>query len=261
MPRLLSIGSTGSDVVDLQSLLNFLPSDYDELDVDGIFGPLTRQRTQEFQSDSSLVPDGIAGQQTWDQLFSQAIRTGDLSPLNRWQIAETARAEASAGGVFAKLSIEYDYDADLRLRWGYQKLLNYFRTSAPKPGHLGETVFNEDDISYLTDPGNLAPCPHWCGIFALWAIKTAGMSVGDWVVSKGISVVSGFSQINAIDVDKGDVGYVDKPFNHHFIIDNVFTQGGIMKVNTIEGNSSPSSNFSFKTRDVSSISGFYSIFH
>ena len=164
-------------------------------------------------------------------------------------------------GVFAKLSIEYDYDADLRLRWGYQKLLNYFRTSAPKPGHLGETVFNEDDISYLTDPGNLAPCPHWCGIFALWAIKTAGMSVGTWVVSKGISVVSGFSQINASDVDKGDVGYVDKPFNHHFIIDNLFTQGGIMKVNTIEGNSSPSSNFSFKTRDVSSISGFYSIFH
>src|SRR5437764_9647981 len=40
MPRLLSIGSTGPDVVDLQSLLNFLPSDNDELDVDGIFGPL-----------------------------------------------------------------------------------------------------------------------------------------------------------------------------------------------------------------------------
>jgi len=261
MARLLGIGSTGPDVVDFQSLLNVFPSDYDPLDVDGIFGPLTRERTQEFQSDSSLVPDGVAGQQTWDQLFSQAIRTGDLTPLNRWQIAETARAEASAGGVFAKLSIEYDYDADLPLRWGYQKLLKYFRTSAPQPGQLNQSVFNEDSIMYLTTPGELAPCPHWCGIFALWAIKTAGMIVGNWVVSKGISVVSGFSQIKAGDVDKGDVGYVHKPFMHHFIIDNVFVQGGVRKVNTIEGNSSPSSNFSFKTRDVSSISAFYSIFH
>jgi len=260
MPRLLSFGSTGPDVVDLQNLLNFVPSDYDPLDVDGIFGPLTRQRTQEFQSDSSLVPDGIAGQQTWDQLFSQAIRTGDLTPLSRWQIAETARAEASAGGAFAKLSVEYDYDADLPLRWGYQKLLKYFRTSAPKPGQLNQSVFNEDNIMYLTTPGELAPCPHWCGIFALWAIKTAGMNVGTWVVGSGIASVSGFKNVSSLDVDKGDVGFVSDPFQHHFIIDNVFTEGGVRKVNTIEGNSSPSSNFSLKTRTVSSISAFYTIF-
>ena len=95
MRRQLSIGSMGSDVVDLQSLLNVLPTDLDPLDVDGIFGSLTRARTQEFQSDSALNPDGIAGQQTWDQLFSQAINAGNLAPLQRWSIAETARAEAA----------------------------------------------------------------------------------------------------------------------------------------------------------------------
>jgi hypothetical protein len=42
---------------------------------------------------------------------------------------------------------------------------------------------------------------------------------------------------------RGCVGYVDQPAQHHFIIEEVFTEGFVKKVKTIDGNSSPSSNF------------------
>src|SRR5262245_27952340 len=99
----------------------------------------------------------------------------------RQAIVDTARAEAAAqqNNVFAKLSGGKDF-ADPQKRdfcRGYQQLLKYFRLSAPAPGQLNKTVFNEDPIIHLINPGKVEPMPHWCGIFAVWAIKTAGVKV------------------------------------------------------------------------------------
>jgi hypothetical protein len=182
----------------------------------------------------------------------------------RQAIVDTAQAEAKGGGVFAKKQGLKDPN-DKRGRYfrlGYEKLLKYFRVSVPKPGKLNESAVNEEAIKYLSKPGELSPMPHWCGIFALWAIKSANITtagkVGTWVVGQGISNVPGFRQVS--QAYKGDVGFVKVPHQHHFIIEDVIEEGGIKKVKTIEGNSALNSEFSFKTRAIHEISGFYSIF-
>jgi peptidoglycan hydrolase-like protein with peptidoglycan-binding domain len=39
------------------------------LTVDGVFGPLTRERTVAYQSEHGLTADGIIGQHTWGTLL------------------------------------------------------------------------------------------------------------------------------------------------------------------------------------------------
>jgi hypothetical protein len=62
------LGQSGPVVRALQHLLKEYGED---LDADGIFGPITKQRLQHFQSENGLAPDGIAGAQTWPQLIIQ----------------------------------------------------------------------------------------------------------------------------------------------------------------------------------------------
>lgn len=64
-PRELNMGMVGPDVKALQGLLS--AHGYD-LDVDGDFGPKTRNATMAFQAEQNLVSDGIAGNMTWDML-------------------------------------------------------------------------------------------------------------------------------------------------------------------------------------------------
>jgi hypothetical protein len=54
---------------------------------------------------------------------------------------------------------------------------------------------------------------------------------------------------------------VDKPFQHHFIVRWLWPgANGAVQVDTIEGNSSPNSNFSLKLRDKKEVDGWYSAF-
>lgn len=58
MARMLSSGATGADVVDLQLRLNSSPpTQLALLSVDGIFGPKTRARVVEFQTNNGLAAD------------------------------------------------------------------------------------------------------------------------------------------------------------------------------------------------------------
>jgi peptidoglycan hydrolase-like protein with peptidoglycan-binding domain len=76
----LSVGSSGSVVIDLQTLLNASRSEAEchapemecplHLVVDGQFGPKTLARVQEFQRANALPPDGIVGPQTWKKLVA-----------------------------------------------------------------------------------------------------------------------------------------------------------------------------------------------
>lgn len=72
----ISYGSTGSNVSDLQKLLN--KNGY-SLDVDGSFGPKTRDAVRDYQKKNNLSVDGIVGDQTWGSLKnanSQSSTTG-----------------------------------------------------------------------------------------------------------------------------------------------------------------------------------------
>ena len=66
----LAIGSSGQKVRELQSALNSLPTIHPRLVVDGMFGPKTRTRVLEFQKQSNLKVDGVAGPATWTTLIA-----------------------------------------------------------------------------------------------------------------------------------------------------------------------------------------------
>jgi len=68
---LLRFGSTGSDVVELQTELNYLG--YNVGIVDGIFGSNTQAAVKDFQTAQSLSSDGIVGPITGKQLNSLYI--------------------------------------------------------------------------------------------------------------------------------------------------------------------------------------------
>lgn len=60
--RVLQLGSVGSDVMEIQSLLAQIG--YNPGPIDGIFGSMTQQSVINFQDDNNLVPDGIVGPRT-----------------------------------------------------------------------------------------------------------------------------------------------------------------------------------------------------
>tara|TARA_R110000787_G_scaffold31672_8_gene83865 strand:- start:1032 stop:1940 length:909 start_codon:yes stop_codon:yes gene_type:complete len=60
MSSLLKLGSKGTEVVELQTLLG--------IDIDGLFGEHTKASVIEFQEENDLQPDGIVGTATWGVL-------------------------------------------------------------------------------------------------------------------------------------------------------------------------------------------------
>lgn len=64
----LRLGNTGTEVMQLQDLLNrHLPHSY-SLKVDGILGPRTEVAIRKFQESAGLYIDGVVGAQTWKAL-------------------------------------------------------------------------------------------------------------------------------------------------------------------------------------------------
>lgn len=67
----------------------------------------------------------------------------------------------------------------------------------------------------------------WCGIFALWALRKAGLTNWLWELGKGFLM----SLPQTVDPKPGDLGYSDK--QHHSIIESI--EGDM--VHSIDGNS------------------------
>lgn len=69
-------GSSGKEVSALQYLLSLIAQfqyDIPAPAIDGIFGPQTRESVVSFQQQTGLVPDGIVGRSTWNQLYSEYL--------------------------------------------------------------------------------------------------------------------------------------------------------------------------------------------
>ena len=58
--NIIKEGSKGSDVKLVQQKLN--------LQVDGVFGPITKEAVKEFQRNNGLSADGVVGKDTWKKL-------------------------------------------------------------------------------------------------------------------------------------------------------------------------------------------------
>lgn len=70
---LIKLGSKGSQVAELQKLLN--EKGFDAGTADGIFGRGTERAVKEFQASVGLVADGIVGNMTWEALRDNPVKT------------------------------------------------------------------------------------------------------------------------------------------------------------------------------------------
>lgn len=82
----VSYGSKGSDVTELQKLLN--QNGY-SLDTDGIFGAKTQAAVKDYQQKNNLSVDGIAGKNTWGALTSAGAAAAQPAEPTPTQPAET----------------------------------------------------------------------------------------------------------------------------------------------------------------------------
>lgn len=70
-------------------------------------------------------------------------------------------------------------------------------------------------------PGWRGPYPrHWCGAFALWCLRQAGLTDWRWTVGKGFlgDERGRWRLATTKRPEPGDIGYIDKPFQHYFIV-------------------------------------------
>lgn len=89
----LSYGSQGSDVTELQKLLN--KNGYN-LDVDGQFGSNTQAAVLDYQKKNNLDADGIAGTNTWSALTTSGTAQADATsaPSN---LTTSGESEVTSG--------------------------------------------------------------------------------------------------------------------------------------------------------------------
>ena len=98
MARLLSRGTTGVDVSELQAGLNFhVRSPAKPLNPDGIFGPLTEARVREFQKLAALKVDGLVGPNTIAALYRQIRGVVDAKITPREAAVPSSRSLAGVG--------------------------------------------------------------------------------------------------------------------------------------------------------------------
>lgn len=81
----LSVGTTGPNVVVIQTALNRIAQSYPAIPkipaVDGIFGPRTQATVRSFQQIFGLSPDGIVGPATWNAIVRLYTAVNRLSEL------------------------------------------------------------------------------------------------------------------------------------------------------------------------------------
>ena len=107
MSRLLSRGSVGEDVKDVQGRLNGRPpSSLPPLDVDGQFGDRTQARVIEFQKLNGLAADGIVGPATRARLFAGPVAVPSSTPVGAPAVlASSVTPQAQIWGNNALMAI------------------------------------------------------------------------------------------------------------------------------------------------------------
>lgn len=93
-------------------------------------------------------------------------------------------------------------------RYGWERLNEIFYIA------FGDESYWPDSVRYLDNQYLM----EWCGIFALWAYRLAGLDVGTWKVGSGINAVAGMESINLSQALPGDVAIIAQPYQHHFLI-------------------------------------------
>jgi hypothetical protein len=274
----LTIGARGPAVVVLQTALNkAMPAARPALIPDGAFGPGTRNRVIEFQKLKKLTPDGVVGPKTWAALGSVAIGGAAAGagfppapPVPGQQTPPSAPAPAPLGatGAGAKIAAvalkEYQSygwfgntafnpsnpriagkrcsDPSTRKRQGGEHLREIFALAGgPAPDRCltlsakAEAMYGR---SYSASERNNTDIVSWCGIFALYCAKQAGLRLSGWPLKYSIGKPKASDEWRIRGASEtpepGDIGIIHpSKENHHFVI----TQVSGNSISSIDGNS------------------------
>jgi hypothetical protein len=248
MPPMLRLGSSGPAVTQLQQALNAGPSALPELAVDGAFGSKTNARVREFQRSSKLAQDGIVGPNTYAALM----------PL----------IEKIKGVVDKIVSPEDEAQARQRILSIVQAQFTAYRWLPSSQPSLGNpriagkclTISKEAEAmyqrAYTAQERNNTDIVSWCGIFALYVYKMAGLKMSSWPLRWAPGSPKPEHELRVLGPAErpkpGDIG-IKEPFkgNHHFVI--VEVNGG--QVKSIDGNCDPLMQIDRRQYSASTIKG------
>lgn len=144
--RMVSYGSTGSAVKELQEALN--RHGYG-LDVDGVFGDKTRAAVRSYQQRNGLKLDGIAGDETWGSLMGDTAQHGvvvETTPI--------PSVSSSTAAALKKLEQGYTPSADTSAALDYAESLEslapgeYDSAFDEQLSALYDQLSSREDFSY-----------------------------------------------------------------------------------------------------------------
>lgn len=242
MPPTLYAGSTGPFVRQLQEGLNQLKSQLAPLATDGQFGGKTRSRVLEFQSGGKLAADGVVGPMTWEllaRLLQQVAQGGvPVMPAMPASTFDLLRPLVLTVAQQHLGMVDFSQMVGGRPR-GLDFLIEMFRFAANV--NLTETNFRKGgNGAWHWKPwvGNTAQEKSWCGVFAVYCYRKAGIPVR-WDLGIGGPVgpikLAAFSPSFAADIKPGDIGGVATQ-SHHFLIESVTGSGPLPSLTSIDGN-------------------------
>jgi hypothetical protein len=115
-----------------------------------------------------------------------------------------------------------------------------------------EQLGEQDPDTYWAEvqPGLVRTGASWCGGFALWVLRQAGLTEWPWIVGKGFL----FNLPITRNPLPGDIVYFQK-LQHHAILKSIDGT----TVMTIDGNQSPGESVRERTRALGDVTAFYSI--
>lgn len=266
MPDLpmLRMGSVGDVVRTLQKALNLGPTNLERLDEDANFGPKTRGRVVEFQAQSNLSQDGVVGPMTWEALepLLQAVEAiiDQIQPASdeeaqRDKIVTAAEFAFAAFGWGEKGTVKPDgsgriaaaqgfgpYLGGRRARQGGATLASIYLAAGVATASKCPMITKEIEGVYQKtkaqlpkrrDILNQQDIGSWCGIFATYCYRLAGLHLS-WDDVKTQSPKY-FEKLTAqAEVKRGDIGVYHPEFNHHFVVIKDAAPGE--RVYSIDGN-------------------------
>lgn len=241
MPRTLSFGSTGPEVRQLQEGLNKLPTKLAALVPDGQFGSRTRSRVVEFQGGHQLAADGIVGPMTWElllRLLQQVAQGGvPVVPAMNGSTYDLLRPLVLTIAQQHLGTVDFSQRPGGRPK-GLDFLIEMFRVAANV--QLAETNFRKNgngDWYWKPWIGIKGQEKSWCGIFAVYCMRKAGVPVS-WDLGRGGPVgplkMASFSGSFVADIKPANIGVVASQ-NHHFLIETIGS-GAAPGLTTIDGN-------------------------
>lgn len=237
--RTLTFGAQGSDVKALQQGLNKLPTKQLRLVEDGAYGSKTTVRVKEFQGANSLVADGVAGPLTWERFLAllAQITQGNVPPLPP-SAFDLARPLVLVVAQQHMGQVDFSITGGGKPK-GLDFLIHMFDFAAS--AKLTEANFRDPKSGqWIWTPWIGLPTQRksWCGIFAVYCYKKAGIPVR-WDLGLGGPVgpikLSSFKPNFAASIRQADIGCVATQ-NHHFLIESVDGTGPVPALSTIDGN-------------------------